>query len=199
MRLASLVLLVGSVLFFAGFAFPAFRGLFEAETLEEEIAHIEENLSQFRLAWVLAGAGTSLAGAGLWMWGRGIAQTGDGRSAAAATVAAWLGAVGVPNGVIRAAVPFGSASTAADPGFWLAEFPFSIYLLGTTISMVILGWLIIRGKMPTWLGVVLILCGIAGLGTFLPLFWYAGGIVAGVAGLRLFSAQQTAESPAAAS
>jgi len=95
-------------------------------------------------------------------------------------------------------VTFGSASTAADPGIWLAEIPFVIYLLGTTISIVMLGWLIIRSTMPTWLGVVLLLFGIAGAGTFLPLFWYAGGIIVSVASLRLFRAQQGVGSPAAA-
>lgn len=180
MRVASVLLLLGSILFFAGLSLPAFRGFFEAETLEAQIAHIEENLAQFRLAWVLAGAGTSIAGAGLWLWGRGVAQSASGRSATAATVAAWLGAVGVPNGVIRAAVTFGSPSNAADPGIWLAEIPFVIYTLATLISMVTLGWVMVRGAFPTWLGVVFILFGIAGAVTFLPLFWYIGGIIGGI-------------------
>jgi hypothetical protein len=186
LRAASIVLLVGSILFFVGFSLPAFRGFFEAETLEEQIAHIEENFTQFRLAWVLAGAGTSFAGAGLWMWGRSIAQATRGRSATAAGIAAWLGAVGVPNGVIRAGVTFGSASTAADPGIWFAEIPFVIYTLATAISMVTLGWLMIRGALPTWLGVVFILFGIAAVVTFLPLFWYAAGIIGGIAVLWRF-------------
>ena len=189
MRLASLVLLVGSVLFFIGMAFPAFRGVFDTANDEELIAYIEANFGQYRLAWVFGGLGTSIAGAGLWMWGRGIASMVDGRSATAASVAAWLGAVGVPNGVIRSAMTFGSASTAADPGPWLSVVPFIIYSLATTISMVTLGWLITRGPLPTWLGVVFILCGIAAVGTFLPLFWYVGGFVAGVAGLLRFRPQ----------
>lgn len=191
LRLACLVLLIGSVAFFVGIAFPVITDFFEADgDKEAQLAVVEDNLAQFRLAWVLIGLGTSVAGLGLWLWGRALASATTGRRATAATVAAWMGAFGVPTGFARAIPPFSSAEAAVDAGGW-EEVWYIAYSLATTISMLILGWLILKSTIPTWTGVLFALGGIAAIATLLPLWWYFAGIIVGIAGLRLFRPTST--------
>ena len=59
-------------------------------------------------------------------------------------------------------------------------------MLAWTTAFVIFGILIIRGSMPTWLGIVLIACGVLPYIGFLPMWYYVGAIVLGITNLVRF-------------
>ena len=66
------------------------------------------------------------------------------------------------------------------------EIVFLTGMLPWTAAFVIFGILMIRGQMPTWLGIVLIVCAFLPAVGAVPAWYYIGAIVLGVTGLVRF-------------
>jgi len=183
-----LVVLVGSIVFWIGMPFPVGSDFFGADNDAERIIVVEENRAQIGASFGLFGLGAAIAGVGLWMLGRAIApieETERGRTRKiAAQVAAWLGLLGAISGLSRLLhALFATPETLVEGNLDAA-----IGLVGmaaTAVSLVVFGVLAWSAPPPKWTAVVLVLGGIVGAGTFLPLFWYFALIVFAVANLRM--------------
>lgn len=66
--------------------------------------------------------------------------------------------------------------------------------IGTSLALIILGWLGLEGPPPNWACIVLVFGGVAGLVTFLPLFWYAALIIFAIPNFVQFRQMPTARS-----
>ncbi len=185
-RTALWVALAGSVIFWIGLPFPVVTDFFESEDSAERIALIDGERTQFAIAFGLLGLGAAVVGVGLWLLGRAIApmeaQRSTRRSRAAQT-AGWLGLTGVLAGGSRlvhavfATPEYLEGDNIIDPVVGAIAWP------ATSIAMIILGVLAWSSPAPKWTAVVLVLGGVAGLVTFLPLFWYTALIVFAIANL----------------
>lgn len=187
LRTALWVTLAGSVVFWAGLPFPVVTDFFESENTAERIAVVNGDRTQFAVAFALLGIGAAIAGVGLWLLGRSTAPLEAERAPRrklAAKTAAWLGLTGLLAGVSRAL-----HAVFASPEFMEEGNSFVDPVLGgiawpaTSLSLIILGVLAWSGRPPKWTAVVLVLGGVAGLVTFLPLFWYTALIVVTIANL----------------
>jgi hypothetical protein len=178
---------------------PLVIGYFDASRpYDEGLAFVRENLTALR--WVFTGIGLVdlLLGASLWLWGRHVRKTVSGGQATAATVASWAGLWGGVVGLasrLRLAW-FRSVEDLVFTGnasFDVWEIVFLTGMLAWTTAFVIFGILIIRGSMPTWLGIALIICGLLPYLGFLPMWYYVGAILLGVTSLvRFRGARSTA-------
>jgi hypothetical protein len=84
---------------------------------------------------------------------------------------------------------FKSATQLADGDLKVSDVIFFLPAsLGFSLSLVVFGVLMIRGAMPTWLGVVWILCGVMFWLGFLPLWFFVAALVFGIRGLLRFRA-----------
>jgi predicted PurR-regulated permease PerM len=73
-----------------------------------------------------------------------------------------------------------------EMSFDVVEILFSTGMLAWTIAFVIFGVLIIRGPMPTWLGILLIICAFLPAIGAVPAWYYIGAIVLAITGLIRF-------------
>lgn len=177
------VVLAGSILFWVGLPFPVVFDYFEAENEAARIAIMDGDRAQFALSFGLLGVGAAVAGVGLWMLGRSLvpsARTRGSRWAKAATAATWFGLASAAGGLSRTlhavfATPEYMADAAVDMVVG------GIGWLGTVLAMIILGVFLWSAGPPKWTAVVMVLGGIAGGVTFLPLFFYLPLIVFAVA------------------
>lgn len=64
--------------------------------------------------------------------------------------------------------------------------------IGTSLALIILGWLGLKGPPPNWACIVLVFGGVAGLVTFLPLFWYVALIIFAIPNFVQFRQMPTA-------
>ena len=55
---------------------------------------------------------------------------------------------------------------------------------GTSLMVIFFGVLMILGPTPTWTGIVMIVGAALAVPAFLPLFWFAAGLVSGLGLLR---------------
>ena len=192
LRLVSLLFLIAGVVFLALIFSPPIFGYFDmSATRDEAVAYVRDNLSALRWAFTGLGLVDMLLGASLWLWGSRVRRPGSGREATAATMAAWVGLWGGIAGLVARPVPawFQSVedfATMGDVSFDVLGIIFLTGMLGWTIAFVTFGILIIRGPMPTWLGIVLILCGLLPAIGALPFWYYLGAIVLGITGLVRF-------------
>jgi hypothetical protein len=186
LRLVSVLFLIaGSVFLALIFNQPLF-GYFDASrTYDEAVAYVQDNLTALR--WMFTGVGVTdlMLGASLWLWGNHLRRSFSGGEANAAWFAAWAGLWG---GLAALA---GRLSTAwflsvedlaytSEVSFDVMGIIFLTGMLAWTIAFVIFGVLIIRGPMPTWLGVVLIACGVLPMIGAIPAWYYLGAIVLGI-------------------
>jgi hypothetical protein len=202
-RTCLLVILVGSIIFWVGMPFPVGGDYFGAENDAERIVVVDENRVQIGISFGLFGLGAAIAGVGLWMLGRAIAPMEEAergrRRKTAAQVAAWLGLLGALGGLSR----LSSAVFASPETFVQGNFGAAIGLVGmaaTAVSVVVLGVLAWSAPPRRWTAVVLVLGGVVGAGTLLPLFWYFALIVFAVANLRMMrrAVDSDVDSPAIA-
>ncbi|MET0695862.1 MAG: hypothetical protein ABWZ58_00415 [Acidimicrobiia bacterium] len=192
LRRVSLLFLLAGVLFLGLILNPLIIGYFDAaRPYDEGLAFVRDHLTALR--WVFTGIGLVdlLLGASLWLWGNQVRKTVSGGQATAATVAAWAGLWGGVAGLagrLRLAW-FRSVEDLVFTGgmrFDVWEFVFLTAMLAATTAFVIFGILMIRGSMPTWLGIVLIACGFLPYVGFLPMWYYVGAIVLGITNLVRF-------------
>ena len=196
-RSALLVTLVGSIIFWIGMPFPVNMDFFDADTDAEQIIVVDENRVEIAVSFGLFGLGALIAGVGLWMLGRAIAPmeaTRGSRWRMAALVASWLGVLSAIGGASRLlhalfATPEYMVEGGFDPvvGF--------VGMACTAMALVIFGVLAWSAPPPKWTAVVLIVGGVAGAGTFLPLFWYLALIIFAVANLWVTRRQTASPEP----
>ena len=186
-RIALWVALAGSIIFWVGLPFPVVTDFFEAENEAERIALIDGDRTQFAIAFGLLGLGAAIAGVGLWLLGRAIAPMETQRSRRreiAARTAAWLGLTGVLAGLSRLGhALFATAEYVEGDDNVIDPVVGAIAWPATSVALIIFGVLAWSSPPPKWTAVVLVLGGVAGLLTFLPLFWYFALIVFAVANL----------------
>jgi hypothetical protein len=171
---------------------PLIFGYFDAsKPYEEGLAFVRDNLTALRWGFTAIGLIDLLFGLSLWLWGTQVRKTVSGGQATAATVAAWAGMWGGVAGLsgrlrtgwfqsVEDLVFTGNAS------FDVMEIIFATGMLAWTTAFVIFGILIIRGPMPTWLGIVLIVFGFLPAIGAVPAWYYIGAILLGVTGLIRF-------------
>ena len=188
----SVLFIIAGVVFLALIFNPLIFGYFDAsKPYGEGLAFVRDNLTALRWIFTAIGLTDLLLGATLWLWGTQMRKTMSAGQATAATVAAWAGlwgGVAALAGRLRTAwfqsvddlVSTGSAS------FDVMGIVFLTGMLAWTIAFVIFGILIIRGPMPTWLGIVLIVCAFLPAAGAVPAWYYIGAIVLGVTGLVRF-------------
>jgi hypothetical protein len=188
LRLVPVLFLIAGVSFLALILNPLFVGYFDASrTPDEALAYVRENLTALR--WMFTGLGVIdlLLGSSLWLWGNQVRRAVPGGSATAATIASWAGLLG---GVMALASRVRYAwsqsvddlvsAATGEVSFEVGLVLFLTALVAWTTAFVIFGVLIVRGPMPTWLGIVLIGCGVLPWAGFLPLWYYIGAIVLGI-------------------
>ena len=192
LRRVSLMFVIAGVVFLALILNPVIFGYFDAsKPYDEGLAFVRDNLTALRWLFTAIGLIDLLLGASLWLWGTQVAKTMSAGQAKAATMAAWAGlwgGVAALAGRLRTAwfqsvddlVSTGSAS------FDVMGIVFLTGMLAWTIAFVIFGILIIRGPMPTWLGIVLIVCAFLPAAGAVPAWYYIGATVLGVTGLLRF-------------
>ena len=188
LRQIALAFLVCAVVFFPLIFNPILFGFFDAETDEELRAHVAEHLTALRLVFTGIGLTELALGAALWRWGTVVAAVTPGRrgsiatylarGAAAAGVIALLGRLSswVQDVDQLAASDFGAIEVIVGLGAGLG---FSLAFIGY-------GVLMIRGEMPTSLGVVWVLSGLLYWAGILPLWFFFGALVFGIVGLIRF-------------
>jgi hypothetical protein len=188
LRRVSLLFLIAGIVFMALIFNPLIFGYFDAsKTYDEALAYARDNLTALRWMFTAIGLIDLLLGVSLWLWGTQVRKTASGRQATAATVAAWAGLWG---GVAALAGRLGTAFQSVEDLVYTGEVRFDVIqivfgtgMLGWTIAFVIFGVLIIRGPMPTWLGIVLIVFGFLPFIGAVPAWYYLGAILLGITGL----------------
>jgi hypothetical protein len=192
LRLVSLLFLIAGTVFLALIFNPLIFGYFDVSgTYDEAVAYVRDNLTALRRVFTGLGLIDLLLGASLWLWGSRVRRTVSGGEATAATIAAWIGLWGGIAGLGARLVPawFQSVEDFAYTGevsFDVLGIIFLTAMIAWTIAFVIFGVLIVRGPMPTLVGIVLIVCGLLPYIGFLPLWYYMGAIVLGITGLIRF-------------
>lgn len=192
LRRISLLFLLSALLFFPMIMNPVTFGVFdETKTDAESLAFIEDHWLAIRL--LFTGMGVAELGLGLafWSWGRSTSAMWSGRNATAAVVAGGLGlAGGVVNLITRWFVWTKDAQGFFDFGEDIPAWGLAVQLAGWLMfsgAMLVFGAQMVRGPMPNWLGIVFGLCGLLVYPTgMLPLWFYLGAIVLGIAGLRRY-------------
>ena len=189
------VILAGSVIFWIGIPWPIGPDYWDAESDAERVLVVDENRVEFAISFGLLGLGALIAAIGLWLLGRAITEveteTARWRGIAAQT-AAWLGLLGVLSGAGRLL-----AALFATPEFNVDN-DIDVVLgvaggLGTTAALIIFGVLAWSAPPPRWTAAVLVLGGVLGAVTFLPLFWYLALIVFAIANLIVMRRRARAE------
>lgn len=184
-RFAQWVVLAGSIIFRIGLPWPVVMDYFEAENSSDRVAVIEGDRFEFGLL----GLGALVAGVGLWMLGRAIAPM-EGRlegrrgrrRRVAAIVAAWLAVASALAGLSRLLHAV-LASAQFNEDTWIDPVVGGIGWIATGVALVTFGVLAWSAPPPKWTAVVLIVGGLLGLVTFLPLFWYLATMVFTIANL----------------
>lgn len=188
LRGISWLFLVVAVLFCAAIFNPVIFGYFDAASEAERLIHVEENLTPLRL--IFAGMGlTELAlGVALWLWGRQVADQTPGRRGG---VARAFAAVALISGAVvlvgRLSAWFEDAQSLASEERSLPELLLGMPgWIGFSLSFIVFGVLMIRGSMPTWLGVSWIVFGVLFWGGILPIWFFFAGLFFGIRGLVKF-------------
>lgn len=192
-RAIALVFLASAVCFFPLIMNPLVFDFFGAETDAVRLEHVEGNLGGLRLVFTGIGITEVALGVGLWLWGRSFADEATGRPADVANAFAWVGLVaGVVALLNRLTVWIDDAGQIASDDLSIADIAFGLISGGaTSLSFIVFGYLMIRGAMPVWLGVVWILCGVLFWLGILPLWFFVGALVFGVRGLIKFRRPET--------
>ena len=153
---------------------------------DENPAVKEQAIADYRLEiWILllgVGIGLIIFGVALFLLGRALSILCSGWRAKAAGWAKWFALVVT---VVGASPYFlGPHSRVDEPGLNF-DFVAGITTLGgTSLVVIIFGILMILGPTPTWTGIVMIVGAVLAVPAFLPLFWFAAGLISGLGLLR---------------
>jgi hypothetical protein len=186
LRVATGVLLLGGLIFFAGVSRPVVGDW--AEAVDDEanaIAIAKAHADQFTVGFVLMGIGFILMGIALGLWGREVTRLEKGRRATATVVLGLVAAIGGSGlGLVRVITPLVDVEPAAGDGgaLNLVYLPGSFGLALGFVGFGILTW---RGPAPRWAGILLALTGAAAAVTF-PAWYMLGALVFGLVGVVHF-------------
>jgi hypothetical protein len=190
--IAALFLLI-AIAFFPMIMNPLIFGFFDAESDAERLAHAEDHLGALRLLFTGIGVTEVALGVTLWIWGRKVAEQTPGPRGNLAGRFAWVAlAAGVVALLGWLSAWIDNAEALASDDLSATDIVFGLISGGGfSLSFLVFGYLMIRRAMPTWLGVVWILCGIMFWLGILPLWFFVGALVFGVRGLITFRAGAT--------
>ena len=186
-RLATLFL-ASALAFFPMIMNPLIFGFFDAESEAERLDHAQDHLTALRLLFTGIGVTEVALGVAMWMWGRRVAAHTVGRRGTLAGRFGWvaLGA-GLVAFLTRLNAWIDDAEALASDDLDAVDIVFGLVAGGGfSLSFVVFGYLMVRGAMPTWLGVVWIICGVMYWLGILPLWFFVGALVFGVRGLARF-------------
>lgn len=182
-KIATLFLL-SAVCFFPLIFNPLIFGFFDADSDAARIEHVQEHLSGLRLVFTGIGITELALGIAMWLWGRQVGERTPGRRGQVARAVAWVGlAAGCASLVMRCSNWFQDAESIASTDVAALDLLVGLVAFaGFSLTMITFGWLMIRGRMPTWLGIVWVACGVVFWLGILPLWFFVGAIVFGIRG-----------------
>lgn len=184
----SAVFVLSAVVFFPLIMNPVVFGFFDAESDGERLDHVEANLGALRLIFTGIGLTEIALGVALWLWGRTVASRTAGRRGEIAKSLAWVAlTAGVVALLMRLTVWLDDAEALASDDLSATDIVLGLVGGGGfSVSLLGFGYLMIRGEMPTWLGVVWVVCGVLFWLGILPLWFFVAALVFGVHGLIRF-------------
>ena len=190
LRRLSLLFVMCAVCFFPLIMNPLVIDYFDAESDAARLEHVESNLGALRLVFTGIGITEVALGFAVWLWGRKVAEQTRGRRADVANAFAWVAlAGGIVALITRLSAWIDDAEQFANDD--LSTWDIATGLVGWggfSLAFIVFGYLMIRGAMPTWLGVVWIICGVMFWVGILPLWFFVGALVFGIRGLIRFGA-----------
>lgn len=180
--------LVCALVFFPMIMNPIIFGFFDAENDAERLDHVEENLTALRLLFTGLGVTEIALGLALRSWGRRVADVTAGRRGGMASAFGWVAlAAGVVACLTRLTAWVDDASDMASDDLTAVDIVFGLVAGGGfSLSFLVFGYLMVRGAMPTWLGVVWIFSGVMFWLGILPLWFFFGALVFGIRGVIRF-------------
>lgn len=194
LRGIALLFLLSSVVFFPMTMNPLTFDYFDAASEADRLAHVDDNLGSLRLLFTGIGVAEVVLGVALWLWGRQVAEHTTGNRAQVATTFGWIGlAAGAIALLTRLTAWIDDAAGLASDDLSASDIVFGVAAGGGfSLTFVVFGYLMIRGAMPIWLGVVWIICGVMFWLGILPLWFFVAALVFGVRGLITFKDGTTA-------
>ena len=194
LRGIALLFLLTAIAFFAMIMNPLTFGYFDAESEADRLAHVEDHLGALRLLFTGIGITEVALGVALWLWGRQVAEHTPGRRGDVAGAFGWVALVaGVVSLLTRLTAWIDNPEALASDDLSASDIVFGVVAGGGfSLTILVFGYLMIRGAMPTWLGIVWIICGVLFWLGILPLWFFFGALVFGVRGLIKFRAGATA-------
>lgn len=186
--------LVSAFTFFPLIMNPLIFRFFDAESDAARLTHVEEHLGALRLLFTGIGVTEAALGVALWSWGRRVAERTPGRRGIVARRFGWValvaGCVALP---IRLAVWIDDTQAMASNELSAGDIVFVLAVGGGfSLAFLAFGYLMIRGAMPTWLGVVWMLCSVMFWFGILPLWFFVAALVFGIRGVIRFRPGSTA-------
>jgi hypothetical protein len=193
LRGISWLFLAAAVLFFAAIFNPVIFGYFDAASEAERLSHVEENLTAIRSLFVGMGLTELALGVALWLWGRQVADHTPGRRGGVARAFAVVGLVaGAAVMVGRFSFLFENAQELASDDPSLFEYLVGVpSWIGLSLSFIVFGFLMIRGSMPIWLGVMWIACGVLFWVGLIPFWFFLAAFAFGIRGIVKFRPGKT--------
>ncbi len=183
-RQLSLVFLLCAIVFFPMILNPVIFGFFDAKSDAERLDHVQGHLGSLRLLFTGIGVSELALGFALWTWGRYVRRRTPGWPGTLAYVFAGIALVaGFAAIVSRASIWFQDAEQFATDTPVVTMASFGVAAVGFSLTFIVYGVLMVRGAMPTWLGVVWVFCGVIFWLGILPLWFFVGGLTFGVWGL----------------
>lgn len=183
--------LLSAVCFFPLIFNPVIFGFFDSDEAAR-LEHVNEHLSALRLLFSGIGITELALATALWLWGRQVGERTPGRRGQVARAFAWVGLVaGCAAIIMRFSAWFQDAESMASGDLGALEIAVSLVaFIGFSVTMITFGWLMIRGAMPTWLGIVWVFCGVMFWLGFLPLWFFVGALTFGIRGSIAFRANR---------
>lgn len=187
LRRLSLLFLLSGVCFFP-LIFSVFLTFFGSDVEAENIQRVVEHPTVLRLLLTGIGVTEVALGVALWLWGRHVSTQSPGRRGLVARAFGWVGLVaGCTQCIAWSVTWFRDAESLGADVTGSATFYFNeAGGLALSLTFLTFGWLMIRGAMPVWLGVVWIACGLLYWLGLLPLWFFVGALVFGIRGLIAF-------------
>lgn len=183
--------LTAGVLFLPLILNPVTIGIF-SKSNTERLTHVEDNWSTIRLLFTGMGIADIGLGIALWLWGQHVRRIHTGGQARAATAVAAVGLVGGAISLVTRWYVWTQDAQEFHDFFddvpaWAILTQLTGFVL-LSVAMITFGVLMVKGPMPRWLGYTFAACGLLVYPTgLLPLWYYVGAVVLGVAGLRRYA------------
>lgn len=184
LRRLSLLFLVSGLCLFP-LIFGTFLTFFPTNDQADNLQRVEAHATLLRLLVTGIGITEIALGVALFLWGRHVSRHTPGRRRDLARVLGWVGLVaGCSQFVAWSFAWFRSTESLGANVTGGATWYFNeAGGLALSMTFLIFGWLMIRGAMPTWLGVVWVACGLMYWLGRLPLWFFVAAITFGIWGL----------------